>query len=100
MATGPRATAARHRCSGAIRGQASGTGRAPVTAPPEAVENDQRGADRDRAVGDVEGGIEPAPPVEQKEVDHEAERQPIPEIAQRAAEDQGESRAVPAIAAA
>lgn len=70
---------------------------APLT---DAVENEQGGADRDRAVGDIEGGEIRAAPVKEEEIDDVTERQAIPEIAQRAAQDQGEPGTVPAISAA
>ena len=60
----------------------------------EAVDDQQRGADADRAVGDVERGPRPAFVVEQQEVDDAPDREAVPEIAERAAQDQREAETV------
>src|SRR5258706_11984457 len=74
-------------------------GRRSVAAAPEAVEDQQCGADRDRAVGNIESRIVPTLPMEKQEIDHAAERQAIPEIAQRTTEDEREPGAIPGVAA-
>src|SRR5689334_308075 len=66
---------------------------------PEAVEDEQRGADGDSAVGNVESRIVPMLPVEKQKVHDAPERETIPEITEGATEDERESRAVPTIAA-
>ena len=66
----------------------------------EAVEDEQRRADGDRAVGDVERRIRPSGVVEQQEIDDLAQRQAIAEVAERAAEDQREAGACTRAAAA
>src|SRR5207244_13213982 len=62
----------------------------PIAAPAETVEDQQCGADRERAIADVESRIVPTLPMEKQEVDPAAERQSMPEIAERATEDEGE----------
>src|SRR6266568_8692560 len=74
-------------------------GRRSIAAPPEAVEDQQCGADRDRAVGNIESRIVRTLPMEKQEIDHAAERQAIPEIAQRTTEDERKPGAIPAVAA-
>src|SRR5215471_17556387 len=71
-----------------------------VPAPAEGIENDEHGADGDGAVGDIEGGIVPVPPMKEQEVNHVTERNPVQEIADGSAEDQSEPRAIPPVAAA
>src|SRR5712691_11467922 len=70
-----------------------------VPAPPEAVEDQQRGADGDRAVCNIEGRIVPTLPMEKQEIDYAAKRQSIPEIAERATEDECKPGAIPGVAA-
>ena len=73
-----------------LSGRAASAPRAPLA---EAVEDQQRRADGDRAVGDVERRPRPARVVEQQEVDDLAEREAIAEVAERAAQDQREAGA-------
>src|SRR5690348_294437 len=67
---------------------------------PETVDDKRSGAARDRAVGDVEGRVTPAAPVEEQEVDDVAEHQAIVQIAKRAADDERKSHAIQLAAAA
>src|SRR5436309_1619285 len=66
----------------------------------EAVENEQRGADGDRAVGDIERGISPRFVVKQKEIDDLADHQSIPQITDRTAEHEAQAEAIHDAAAA
>src|SRR5258708_7229486 len=79
-------------------GSACGGGSIPAL--PEAVEDQQRGADGDRAVGDIESRIVPTLPMEKQEVDHAAEGQTVPQIAQGTAEDERKPGAIPGVAPA
>ena len=65
--------------------------RALVAMRAEAVEDEQRGADGDGAVGDVERGPRPAGVVEQQEVGDAADHDAVPQVAERAAQDQREA---------
>src|SRR5215471_10865544 len=94
------------------RGLASSSciSRASMRTPlPQAVEDQQSGADSDRAVGDVERRkrIQPRQScrtsrqeiMEQQEIDHFPDSRPIPQITQRPAEDQAQAPAVQAVSA-
>jgi hypothetical protein len=59
----------------------------------QSFEDEQRGADRDGRVGDVERRPVPAEGVQVDEVDDVAEAQPVDEVAERAAEDQCQAEA-------
>src|SRR5207247_8401171 len=60
----------------------------------EAVEDQQAGAHRYGAVGDVECRIVPAAPVEQEEIDHVTERHAVPQITHGPPENQCKTGAV------
>src|SRR5712691_10222890 len=80
------------RCLCAAKASAlSSKARSPRSAPlfmEQPLEDQQRRADRDGGIGDVE--CRPVPPhgVEIEEIDHLAEAQPVDDVAERAAEDQ------------
>src|SRR5436190_8324670 len=57
----------------------------------KAVDDQHSGANRDGAVGDVEGGKIPAPVMDEQEVDDVAQHQAIVQVAERTADDQREA---------
>src|SRR3954469_20882868 len=63
----------------------------------EAFEDEERRAERDRRVRDIEGGPMPSHGVEIEEVHHLPKAHPVDEIPQGAAEDAGEPGAKQAL---
>src|SRR5690606_40757673 len=57
----------------------------------QVVEDDERGADRDRRIGDVERREAPSAVVHANEVDHVSPQHAIDDVAERTAEDEREA---------
>jgi hypothetical protein len=64
-----------------------------VAHAPQLVDDEADGAQRDAAVGDVEGREVPAGVVELQEVDHVAMQQAVDQVADGAAQDAGQRQA-------
>src|SRR5207248_8217321 len=59
----------------------------------KALEDEHHGADRDRRIGDVEGGPMPARGMEIEKIHHLAEAKSIDQVAERASQDERKPRA-------
>src|SRR5258707_2492653 len=77
---------ARRTSMSPILGLLRGAGRA------QPVEDQQRRANRDRRIGEIESPEMPAEGMEVEKIHDVTEGNPVPQIAERTAEDQGESR--------